>query len=118
MGKDVISQNQVIIDLWNTFNQALEHFAHDSNVDTSKLILCGGSAGGQLALATTSKLIDQGIPVHGVVALVPIAIGENAVPDHLKGNYVSMKENADAPLIDYHLMRYLLGMHSLVTFLF
>ncbi|MCJ1302216.1 hypothetical protein MMC08_005019 [Hypocenomyce scalaris] len=88
---------------------ALEHFTHDSNVDTSKLIICGGSAGGQLALATTSKLIGQGIPVHGVVALVPIAIGENAVPDHLKGKYISMKENADAPLIDYHLMSYLLN---------
>ena len=83
----------------------VQRYKDSEKVDISKLLITGGSAGAQLALATTLKLIEQGISVHGVVALAPISIGESAVPSHLKESYTSMEENADAPLVDRVVLR-------------
>jgi len=52
-------------------------------------------------------LIELGVPVLGVAALVPVTIGEGAVPAQLKSKYRSMEENAQGPLVDYKLIRQL-----------
>lgn len=70
---------------------ALTHF------EASKVVLIGASAGGNLAFGTALRLIDQGMAnrVQGVVALVPVTIHPNAVPEHLKSRYQSYEEHAE-----------------------
>lgn len=78
----------------------MKYFKSSDTVDTSKFIVTGGSAGAQLALSTSIQLLDSGVLVHGVVVLAPLAIGQSAVPSHMKDGYKSMTENAEAPLVD------------------
>ena len=70
---------------------ALEHF------NVKDVTLIGASAGGQLALGSALKLADQGLAdrVKGVMALVPVTIHPDAVPDDLKSKYTSYVENAN-----------------------
>jgi len=84
---------------------SLDRYKNSDKVDASRLLLTGTSAGAQLALATAAKLVEADISVAGVVALAPLAVGEKAVPSHLKSKYVSMTENADGPVVDYTLLR-------------
>ncbi|EXJ87482.1 hypothetical protein A1O3_04442 [Capronia epimyces CBS 606.96] len=79
---------------------ALDKFATSESIDTSKFVLCGTSAGGQLALSTAAALIQSGLRPHGIVALAPLTVGESAVPPELKPRYQSMTENADGPVVD------------------
>lgn len=60
----------------------------------------GGSAGGTLALGTALKIIDEGMrkTLKGVVALCPLTIHPDAVPEDLKYKYTSMDENAEYTL--------------------
>ncbi|KAL4908674.1 hypothetical protein BDW74DRAFT_175356 [Aspergillus multicolor] len=64
----------------------------------SSVVLVGASAGANLAFGAALKLIDQGFSesVSGVVALVPVTVHPDAVPEDLKTRYTSYEENADA----------------------
>ena len=60
----------------------------------------GGSAGGSLALGVALKIIDEGMKktLKGAVALAPMTVHPDAVPEHLKYAYKSMEENANYTL--------------------
>ena len=88
--------------------QAIKHYASSADVDVSKLFISGGSAGGQLALALSIKLIEQGFELCGLVVLCPISVGPSAVPSALKHKYLALEENSDGPLVDASLyMRFI-----------
>jgi len=84
---------------------AINHYASSPEVDVSKLFISGGSAGGQLALALSIKLIEQGHKLCGLLVLCPISVGPSAVPPALKHKYLALEENSDAPLVDANLYR-------------
>lgn len=67
------------------------------NTTANQVITCGGSAGGNLALSTALKIIDQGLgdTLKGVVAIVPITIAPEAVPEKYKAMYLSYEEHAE-----------------------
>ncbi|KAL3444204.1 Alpha/Beta hydrolase protein [Aspergillus insuetus] len=69
-------------------------------LNASSLILIGASAGGNLAFGAALRLIDQnrGERIDGVVALVPVTIHPDAVPEEIKsaGLYRSYETNATA----------------------
>ncbi|RDW65638.1 alpha/beta hydrolase [Aspergillus mulundensis] len=68
------------------------------NLHPPSVVLIGASAGGNLAFGAALKLIDQGLggKVSGVVALVPVTVHPDAVPEDLKPRYTSYETNADA----------------------
>ncbi|KAB8242361.1 Alpha/Beta hydrolase protein [Aspergillus flavus] len=68
-----------------------------SRYENQPLILMGTSAGGNLAFGTALRLIDQDMAdkVSGVVALAPITVHPDAVPEHLKEQYTAYEENAE-----------------------
>jgi len=57
----------------------------------------GTSAGGNLALSVALKLIDTGYgdTLKGVVAVVPVTVLPDAVPEELKSKYTSYDEHAE-----------------------
>jgi versiconal hemiacetal acetate esterase len=62
-----------------------------------KVVVIGTSAGGNLALSTALKVIDQGKgeSLGGVMALVPCTVAREAVPEKWKGRYTSYEEHAE-----------------------
>jgi acetyl esterase/lipase len=64
---------------------------------TEKVLLAGGSAGGNLAIGTALRLIDKGSNIQptALLALVPVTIDPTAVPSHLLSRYTSYEENHD-----------------------
>ncbi|KJK60750.1 insect type alcohol dehydrogenase ADH-like classical c SDR [Aspergillus parasiticus SU-1] len=68
-----------------------------SRYENQPLVLMGTSAGGNLAFGTALRLIDQDMAdkVSGVVALAPITVHPDAVPEHLKEQYTAYEENAE-----------------------
>lgn len=67
------------------------------NTTPKEAIVFGTSAGGNLALCTALKLIDQGkaATLKGVVAIVPVTVAPDVVPEELKGKYTSYTENTE-----------------------
>jgi versiconal hemiacetal acetate esterase len=57
----------------------------------------GTSAGGNLALGVALKIIDEGMgkTLRGVVAVVPVTVAPEAVPENLKSWYTSYEEHAE-----------------------
>ncbi len=57
----------------------------------------GSSAGGNLALSVALKIIDEGKgeTLMGVVAVVPVTIAPEAVPERLMSRYTSYEEHAE-----------------------
>ncbi|KAL4917417.1 Alpha/Beta hydrolase protein [Aspergillus aurantiobrunneus] len=55
----------------------------------------GASAGGNLAFSTALALIEKGLGdrVQGVIALAPITVHPDAVPQHKQAQYTSYREN-------------------------
>lgn len=70
---------------------AINHFGEN------KVTLIGPSAGAGLALGVALKLIDQGLSmkINGVIAVSPVTIHPDAVPEDLKSRYTSMEEHAN-----------------------
>lgn len=66
-------------------------------ISASDIVLAGGSAGANLAIATALKVLDRGgqIPPKGLLALAPVTIDPRAVPAHLKDRYTSYEDNKD-----------------------
>ncbi|KAL4890671.1 alpha/beta hydrolase fold-domain-containing protein [Aspergillus ambiguus] len=67
------------------------------NFSASSILLTGTSAGGNLAFGAALRLIDQGMAekVKGVLAMVPLTVHPDAVPEKHKMKYTSMDEHAD-----------------------
>jgi versiconal hemiacetal acetate esterase len=67
------------------------------NASTDKVILAGGSAGANLAIATTLRLIDQDSQMlpYGLFLAVPVTMDPRAVPAELRSKYTSYVENSD-----------------------
>jgi len=65
------------------------------NTTPNEAFTFGTSAGGNLALSTALRLIDglQAETLKGVVAVVPVTIAPEVVPDALKNNYTSYDEH-------------------------
>lgn len=68
-----------------------------SNLQAKSAVLIGASAGGNLAFGTALRFIEQGNGdlIKGVVALVPVTVHPDAVPESMRGRYTSYKTNAD-----------------------
>jgi len=83
-------------DCVNTFTWALEN-APKLGIRNTAVVMIGGSAGANLAIGSALKLIDEGkgAPISGVVALVPVTIHPDAVPEHLKDKFTAYEENAE-----------------------
>lgn len=67
------------------------------NTTPNEAITFGTSAGGNLALSVALKIIDagHGNTLRGVVAVVPVTIAPDAVPEDLKLKYTSYEEHAE-----------------------
>ncbi|KAI9371745.1 Alpha/Beta hydrolase protein [Aspergillus egyptiacus] len=78
-----------------------------SNLHASSVVLIGASAGGNLAFGVALKLIDQGHgeQIAGVVALVPVTVHPDAVPEPERGRYSSYDENANSTVNTASAMR-------------
>lgn len=74
----------------------------------------GTSAGGNLALSTALKVIDagHGESLKGVVAVVPVTIAPEAVPENLRSKYTSYEEHTE------HTINTGLGMKTFFGILF
>ncbi|EPE24258.1 alpha/beta-Hydrolase [Glarea lozoyensis ATCC 20868] len=62
-----------------------------------KIVTCGTSAGANLALSTALRLIDSGKggSVAGVVAVVPVTVAQEVVPERFRDKYRSYEEHAE-----------------------
>ena len=69
---------------------SLKHFSQE------KVILLGGSVGGNLAFGNALKLIDQGqgSKVKGIAAMVLVTVHPSAIPPQLKDKYTASEEHA------------------------
>lgn len=76
---------------------AIEHAAELGADPKSGLLLAGSSAGGNLAISTALRLIDDGLgdKVSGICAMVPVTVHPDAVPAELKSRYTSYDEHAE-----------------------
>jgi versiconal hemiacetal acetate esterase len=86
-------------DCVDAFSWALTNYSK-LGISKSNVVIIGGSAGGNLAIGSALKLIDEGkgAPISGVVALVPVTIHPDVVPDHLKHKFTAYEENAELTL--------------------
>jgi versiconal hemiacetal acetate esterase len=71
--------------------------AGELSVSRDHILIAGGSAGANLAIATTLNLIDRNDSIlpKGLLALAPVTIDPRAVPDAMKINYTSYEEKKD-----------------------
>jgi versiconal hemiacetal acetate esterase len=78
----------------------------------------GTSAGGNLALSTALKVIDEGHgdTLKGVVAVVPVTIAPEAVPEASRSNYASYEEHAEHTINTSLGMKTFFGEHPLFAF--
>ncbi|KIW78374.1 hypothetical protein Z517_08209 [Fonsecaea pedrosoi CBS 271.37] len=81
---------------------AISHFSNSSASHNAvpELLLCGVSAGAQLALSSAIALHSQNVSIRGVIALAPVVVAEKAVPPDMLHSYKSMEENKDGAIID------------------
>ncbi|KAH7304210.1 Alpha/Beta hydrolase protein [Stachybotrys elegans] len=72
--------------------------------DKKKMFAIGASCGGGLAIGLALKYLEHGIMaerVKGVVALAPMTIHPEHVPDKYRSYLKSWEENNDGPIVDY-----------------
>lgn len=84
--------------LMNECYEALQWALRNSqrlNTAEGKFLTAGTSAGGQLALGTALRAIDDGLAEQlvGVVALMPATVHPDGVPEELKAKYTAMEEH-------------------------
>lgn len=87
--------------------------------DKTKCFLIGASVGGGLALSVALKLVELGMrsSIIGIVALAPITMHPEFVPDEFKADFVAYSENAERPLIDRAAMYTFNGKYDYLTLL-
>lgn len=63
----------------------------------------GASCGGGLAIGVALKYLEYGTPEHvkGVVALAPMTIHPDYVPDKFRQHLKSWEENREGPIVDF-----------------
>lgn len=64
----------------------------------------GASCGGGLAIGAALKYLEHGVMaerVKGIVALAPMTIHPEHVPDEYQSHLKSWEENRDGPIVDY-----------------
>ncbi|KAJ9632547.1 hypothetical protein H2204_007851 [Knufia peltigerae] len=73
--------------------------AHASTFDclAERIVLAGGSAGANLALAVALRLIDEGHhrSPDGLFLAVPVTVDPRLIPKELEGRHTSYVDNAD-----------------------
>ncbi|KAI9810198.1 MAG: hypothetical protein M1827_006644 [Pycnora praestabilis] len=77
--------------------------AEKLQADQHKYFVWGGSAGGGLAFSVANKVIEAGKSNHiqGIVALTPVTLHPEYVPEEYKSMYTAYSDNAkDVPIID------------------
>ncbi|EUC35404.1 hypothetical protein COCCADRAFT_3427 [Bipolaris zeicola 26-R-13] len=84
--------------LMNECYEALQWALRNSkrlNTADGKFLTAGTSAGGQLALATALRAIDDGLAEQlvGVIGLMPATVHPDGVPKDLKAKYTAMEEH-------------------------
>lgn len=67
------------------------------------MLAIGASCGGGLALAVALKYLEYGMGdrVKGVVALAPMTIHPEHVPERYKPHLKAWEENRDGPVVDF-----------------
>jgi len=91
---------------------ALEHAA-EFHARPDRLILAGQSAGGNLAIATALRCLDEDIKqLSGVVAIVPITCHPDHCPEEFAAEFTAYDENAYTPLTAAATMRGLYDLYS------
>ncbi|KAK5712621.1 hypothetical protein LTR17_017874 [Elasticomyces elasticus] len=77
--------------------------------DPSKIYTIGGSAGGGLALQVANQVLRDSVlksSLKGIIALVPLTLHKDHVPEKYKDMYTSYKDNAKGtPIIDGESMK-------------
>lgn len=91
-------------DIWDALNWlALPENASTIGADVTAGFLLGGiSAGANLAACAAQRYVSRGtgIPLTGVMLVVPAVLHESIVPDKYKHLWFSLEQNANAPIID------------------
>ncbi|KAH8701518.1 Alpha/Beta hydrolase protein [Talaromyces proteolyticus] len=87
--------------------------SEELNANSASLVTVGQSAGGNLAIATALKCLENDIahPI-GVVAIVPITCHPDHCPRELARQYTSYEENAYTPMTAATTMRSLFDLYS------
>lgn len=69
--------------------------SQELNTKPDAAVLFGTSAGGNLAISTALRLLDggEGKALKGIVAVVPVTVSPDVVPEKLKGKYTSYTEH-------------------------
>ncbi|KAL4900546.1 hypothetical protein BDW74DRAFT_93555 [Aspergillus multicolor] len=91
-----------LYDYLGGYNWAFDH-AQELGSSQDNLFAIGASCGGGLAIAVALKYLEYGMPnrVQGVVALAPMTIHPDFVPDKYKPYLLSWEENRHGPVVDY-----------------
>lgn len=98
-------------DCWAVVKWAASN-ASSLGADTSKGFVLGGvSAGGNLAVVTGLRAIEEGLspPITGLALLVPSLTDYRALPEEYKEEIVSYEQNRDAPGMGTALIKLFLG---------
>lgn len=84
-------------DCFEAAKYALEHAQEFGADPAGGIVLTGASAGGNLAISTALRMIDEGLgdKVRGIAALVPVTIHPDAVPEEYKARYTAYEEHAE-----------------------
>ena len=75
-------------------------------------IVGGESAGAELSLAAAHVYVYEmgnSPPLTGVYAAIPPGVDEDTVPEKYKGYYMSMEQNADAPMLSAESVDFIWG---------
>jgi versiconal hemiacetal acetate esterase len=97
VGYGLAPQNKhpgLVNDCYKSLQWALKN-TRRLNTAEGKFLTAGCSAGGQLCFGTALRAVDEGLgdQLVGVVAIIPVTVHPDAVPEELKSKYTSMDEH-------------------------
>ena len=85
------------------------------NTTPNQAFTFGTSAGGNLALCVALKIIDEGLghTLKGVVAVAPVTIAPEAVPEALRSKYTAYDEHSEHSINTSNAMKAFYGKSDL-----
>ncbi|KAK7734592.1 hypothetical protein SLS57_000289 [Botryosphaeria dothidea] len=89
--------------------------ASSLHADPSKgFVVHGESAGGNIATVLALLARDETLspPLTGLSASIPAVLSKDAVPERLKGEYLSIEQNKDAPGLDAGGLDFVLSLYK------